>query len=374
MDEEAWLQRLTQIETWYLKRVDHVRAEARARARPDLAHLEAALASTAALLQTPWPTTHSLYEDPRVWNDGVRLLQTLKELPWANRPRLAQHLTKRAAGVPDPVFQRRARHLLMMLYGASRAFQNHARAVRLEVPANLQCALLATEPPDVVVWADVALPAEGFILNVPYAEIEASDSEGARAQGPLAATHVFVAPLYPTGPERSPNTEVGLVLLSPVEGLFIWGDSAVRRQYLHQYGGGMRLYQRYLLNLLIYLKAGAASLAPRYAEEIAKIEAVPRKKRRKVQEERLKRLKADTVFNVTTTLPLDPNIKDFVHAGGLATPTWTLKNRTLVRGHWRNQACGEGRKERKLIPIAPHFRGPDLGAQIAATAHTYKVK
>lgn len=374
MDEKAWYQRLTQIDAWHLKRIEQVKAAMRTGARPDCARLEATLASRAALLRVPWPDTQPLYADPDVWDDDARLLQTLRGLPWVNRPLLEQHLVELADGVSEIAFQRRVRVLLLMLYGASRAHQNHTRAVRLEVPVDLQCTLLTTEPPDEVVWADVALPAEGFILNVPYTAIEATDFEDTRAQGPPTSTHVFVAPLYPTGPARSPATEVGLVLVAPGEGLFIWGDSESRRGAVHQHGAGLRLYLRYVLNLLIYLKAGAASLAPRYAEEIAKIEAVPRKKRRKVQEERLKRLKADTVFNVTTTLPLDPNIKDFVYAGGLATPTWTLKNRTLVRGHWRNQACGEGRKERKLIPIAPHFRGPDLGAQIAATAHTYNVK
>jgi hypothetical protein len=31
--------------------------------------------------------------------------------------------------------------------------------------------------------------------------------------------------------------------------------------------------------------------------------------------------------------------------------------RHLVRGHWRNQACGTGRKERELMWIQPHWRG-----------------
>ena len=29
----------------------------------------------------------------------------------------------------------------------------------------------------------------------------------------------------------------------------------------------------------------------------------------------------------------------------------------MVRGHWRNQACGEGRRDHKRIFIAPHVRG-----------------
>lgn len=35
--------------------------------------------------------------------------------------------------------------------------------------------------------------------------------------------------------------------------------------------------------------------------------------------------------------------------------------RTLVRGHWRNQACGKGRLERKIIHIQPFWKGPEDG-------------
>ncbi len=34
-------------------------------------------------------------------------------------------------------------------------------------------------------------------------------------------------------------------------------------------------------------------------------------------------------------------------------------HRWVVNGHWRNQACGRGRKERKLIWIAPYVKGPE---------------
>lgn len=48
-----------------------------------------------------------------------------------------------------------------------------------------------------------------------------------------------------------------------------------------------------------------------------------------------------------------------------------IEKRFLVRGHWRNQACGEGRKERKLIFIAPYFKGPEMSDLVD---RTYVVK
>jgi hypothetical protein len=47
---------------------------------------------------------------------------------------------------------------------------------------------------------------------------------------------------------------------------------------------------------------------------------------------------------------------------------WKLRMRYCVRGHWRNQAHGEGHKDRRMTYIAPHWRGPE-GA--AAWQHIY---
>ena len=49
--------------------------------------------------------------------------------------------------------------------------------------------------------------------------------------------------------------------------------------------------------------------------------------------------------------------KDLVES---STEGRKVQVRTLVTGHWRNQACGLNRKDRKLIWIEPHWRGPEL--------------
>lgn len=38
--------------------------------------------------------------------------------------------------------------------------------------------------------------------------------------------------------------------------------------------------------------------------------------------------------------------------------------RFMVRGHWRQQPHGENGRERKLIWIRPHYKGPELGSLI----------
>jgi hypothetical protein len=52
-----------------------------------------------------------------------------------------------------------------------------------------------------------------------------------------------------------------------------------------------------------------------------------------------------------------------------AVDGWKLRARFTVRGHWRNQAYGEGRALRMRKWIAPHWRGP---SEAEAWAHIYK--
>ncbi|GAG17597.1 unnamed protein product, partial [marine sediment metagenome] len=40
---------------------------------------------------------------------------------------------------------------------------------------------------------------------------------------------------------------------------------------------------------------------------------------------------------------------------------WHYNYRFWVRGHFRNQACGKGRQDHKLLWIQPHLKGPDEG-------------
>jgi hypothetical protein len=51
--------------------------------------------------------------------------------------------------------------------------------------------------------------------------------------------------------------------------------------------------------------------------------------------------------------------------------SWKLEGRHVVRGHFRQQACGPNHSERKTIWIAPFMKGPE-GAE--AWSHVYEVK
>jgi hypothetical protein len=58
-------------------------------------------------------------------------------------------------------------------------------------------------------------------------------------------------------------------------------------------------------------------------------------------------------------------------AGATAHTSWTLAHRVQVRGHFRNQAYGPGRADRRLKWIQPHWRGPEMGDVVSR--RTYEV-
>jgi hypothetical protein len=50
-----------------------------------------------------------------------------------------------------------------------------------------------------------------------------------------------------------------------------------------------------------------------------------------------------------------------------SSPRWQLKSRFIVRGHYRNQACGPGRTQHRWKWISPFWKGPTAGEQLLRT-------
>ncbi|MBU1067434.1 hypothetical protein KKE60_06575 [Patescibacteria group bacterium] len=48
--------------------------------------------------------------------------------------------------------------------------------------------------------------------------------------------------------------------------------------------------------------------------------------------------------------------------------SWKIKNKFIVRGHWRDQAVGKDWSEHKRIWIEPYWKGPDTAK---GYAHLY---
>jgi hypothetical protein len=131
----------------------------------------------------------------------------------------------------------------------------------------------------------------------------------------------------------------------------------------HFYNEGLTFF-RIIINAILYL----ASSDPEITETLSK--AGPLKKSIGLTMSRPKRNKLKK--NLKKLSPLDGNVvgSSIGHIvvdrhkqakNGKGTGSGMHLKRILVRGHWRNQPHGQERKLRKLIFIAPHYKGPDMG-------------
>lgn len=128
---------------------------------------------------------------------------------------------------------------------------------------------------------------------------------------------------------------------------------------------------RFVFNLCIYMSSEAASVQHIHEAEIKRLRGDKKwKSLRKTVQDRIKRLQDDRVFAVGSDVVIDPELREAVRSGGLAGNK--LSYRVLVRGHWRNQACGQGRKARKQLWIKPHVRGTELPTPVVG--HNYEVR
>jgi hypothetical protein len=76
------------------------------------------------------------------------------------------------------------------------------------------------------------------------------------------------------------------------------------------------------------------------------------------------------VFVAGRTVKIRPEIMRAVAtAASDGAPLWKLQHRHVVRGHWRNQACGPRLSERRKTWIEPYWKGPE-GAE--AWRHVYE--
>lgn len=118
---------------------------------------------------------------------------------------------------------------------------------------------------------------------------------------------------------------------------------------------------RFLMNVVIYITHGDAdetlvNSSSEYAKYRSRMLAAKGKKRESLKDH-LKKMNNGT----RVLLGKNYSIKRWDHAdraAGEATGRH-ITVRTLVSGHWRNQPCGIGHLERKVIWIEPFWRGPE---------------
>lgn len=139
-------------------------------------------------------------------------------------------------------------------------------------------------------------------------------------------------------------------------------DGVGTEQAIRDVASSMGAVMRTALNATLYLSSPRANtrevpIEERVAALRARLKEAKRKSlgthyRRKLKKQ-IADLQADNRPIVVVKYP--------VRAPTVAEGTGRkLTTRFRVRGHWRRQACGRRRQQRKLIWIEPHWKGPDV--------------
>lgn len=82
--------------------------------------------------------------------------------------------------------------------------------------------------------------------------------------------------------------------------------------------------------------------------------------------------KSQPIYDVGRVLRLDGRLRQALLESAGDEQRWHVAQRFIVRGHWRNQAYGEGRALRRRQWIEPHWKGPENAVE--ALTRTYEVK
>lgn len=77
------------------------------------------------------------------------------------------------------------------------------------------------------------------------------------------------------------------------------------------------------------------------------------------------------MYDVGRTVKLDGGLRKALLESTGDRERWHVSQRFVVRGHWRNQAYGEGRQLRRRQWIEPHWKGPENAVE--AITRTYEV-
>lgn len=126
---------------------------------------------------------------------------------------------------------------------------------------------------------------------------------------------------------------------------------------------GLQLF-RAILNATLYLSSSSPDITERLSgrnkslEHAGKIESHAKAKKAQKDAKRESELDFASVGESIEPILIGPQSGES-NNGNRSRQNKTLY-RYIVRGHWRNQAYGEGRSKRKLLWIQPFYKGPEM--------------
>jgi hypothetical protein len=77
-----------------------------------------------------------------------------------------------------------------------------------------------------------------------------------------------------------------------------------------------------------------------------------------------------TVWELGKEIKLGAEVLDAARTQTGSRKGWKLAKKYMVRGHWRNQACGRNLQDRKLRWIEPYWKGPENAKAALARLYT----
>lgn len=126
------------------------------------------------------------------------------------------------------------------------------------------------------------------------------------------------------------------------------------------YGPGLK-FVRIVVNAILYIASAAPEISgPLRAEDL--LPPLPPSSTSKQRRNRLDRIARSSGL---TYIAVGGSLHSQVQTPtGPSDTTRTLSTRFMVRGHWRWQPHGIGRRERKLIYVEPFWKGPDMAEMV----------
>lgn len=128
-----------------------------------------------------------------------------------------------------------------------------------------------------------------------------------------------------------------------------------------------------MIGLCLYLQSEHPYLEPVPPAPRLPVAGIKNPAKRRRAEEKNARVSALGYVYVGRPEPTSP--ASITGEGQRETPAarrWRLQHQIWVRGHWRLQAVGPGRRERRLTWVRPFLKGPDMGEALGA--HMAKVQ
>ncbi len=150
--------------------------------------------------------------------------------------------------------------------------------------------------------------------------------------------------------------------------VFLSGQDSYDRNIIEEERIKIDAARNVILNMCVFLDSNKDDV-----KRVTTPAALRRKAAKKRRRKKRGRAQAKPIIPKTWAVGRKVKVgRETVEAAmSLASPrTWQLKSQFTVRGHWRNQPYGPGRKKTKKLWIKPHWKGPK-GAQ--RLSHLYEV-